>query len=246
MNVVADLTRHNPTAADPTVYEGTKLGVGHTASPPVDQWASQVSSWWTGWWPELHTRVQLSDSRGPAFVFQAKTDLLGSKTLEALAVTDDRGNTIQALQNSNMANTGAQLIIDNLVVLLGLYVVEGLWAAVCFASNINPAWIPVAVAEGVVWLVLYTYSITILAASLKNGGYDPWFRFWVLLFTGLIFCFGAFCLIFGPPILGGILAHKDVTDNLLAVLPGAWILFVFKCMACIALFAAAIATLFGA
>jgi len=239
VNVVADLTTH-----DPAIYDGTDLGVGQTADPPDADWVQHVNSWWTIPWPELHTRVEKYHPSGSSLVVQVKSDLLGSRTLETLAATDDMGNSIQTLDNSAIVNAAMQLIIDNLVVMAGLYLIELFWASACFASNSNPGWIPFAVALGFDWMILYTYSITILEASLRNSGFDPWFRFWVLLLTGLVFCFGAFCLTFGYVILGSILAGKDVTEALLSILPGGWILFVFKCIACFALVTAALYTRF--
>ena len=240
INVVADLAAIDPNTPSP--YDGTDVGVGETAPPPQDDWVSKVISWWTFPWPELHSRIEESHPEGVSVIAQVKTDLFGGLTIETLSVDDNEGGTIENLSDLIIDIT-VQLLIDKMAIALGLLIVEFIWKAACFASNTNPSWIIPASLIGIVWLSLYTYSVTIFEASLRNSGYDPLIRFWVLIVTGLLFAFGAFLLTFGSRIVAALLVGSDISNMLLSMLPGGFILLVFKLMALIPLMMYAVATL---
>jgi hypothetical protein len=242
INVEANLAALNPNAPSP--YDGTDLGVGETAPPPQDEWPSKVISWWTWPWPELHSRIEESHPEGISVTAQIKTDLLGFLTIETLSVNDNEGGTIENLSDAVIDIT-VQLLIDKLAIAIGLLLVEFMWKIACIASNTNPSWLIPATLLGIDWLILYSYSVAVFEASLRNSGYDPLLRFWVLVVTGLIFAFGAFLLDFGAKVVAALVVGKDVTDMLLGHLPGGFVLLVFKLLALIPLMTYAVATLFA-
>ncbi|NHJ15129.1 MAG: hypothetical protein EAX95_15710 [Candidatus Thorarchaeota archaeon] len=241
----ADLSRHDPNnPGEEQMYDGTKLAAA-APPPPSGDWTQEVESWWTGPWPELHSQVNKTSQNGARIVFRAKVDLLGVMTSEDFLLTDHENNDIRDLNDSGIVDIALQLTWDNLYVQAGLIAVEFMWRTACYASNLNPGWVFPAFALGLDWLLLYVYYVTIIEIQLRNSGYDSATRFWVLITMGLINAFGWFALDLGAKILGTIIAGGGVTEMLIENLPGAFILLVFKMIALVPLFIAAIYTLTG-
>ncbi|MGY5873510.1 MAG: DUF2341 domain-containing protein [Candidatus Thorarchaeota archaeon] len=228
------------TLPDPVIADGTSFG--EPQPPPQEDWITQVINWWTGPWPECHSKVDQFYPNGGHAMVQTKTDLFGRMNMEMLSIGDGQGNNLDELDET-VGDLSIQLLLDNLVVLGGLLILEFIFASVSFAANFNPLWTPVAVAEGFVWLLLYIYSITILEVNLRNSGYPPLLRFQVLIATGLLFGFGALLLGIGYKVFGAILAGENVGEVISESILGSFIFLIFKLCAAAALFAFAFYTL---
>ncbi|RLI48265.1 MAG: hypothetical protein DRO73_09790 [Candidatus Thorarchaeota archaeon] len=142
---------------------------------------------------------------------------------------------------NSVTEIAIDLLLDRLHIAIGLVMVELMWLGACYAANFEPNWGIVACLIGLDWLLLYTYSIAIYEAALRNSGYDSRLRFWVLILVGLAFAFGALTPLLAR-ILGAILAAVDMTETLSAWGPGGLICLIFKLVALVPLFAYAITT----
>jgi hypothetical protein len=217
---------------EPEEADGTHFG-GPTL-PPQDEWVTNVTSWWTGPWPVLHSRIEESNQENASIVAQAKCNLLGQLTMETFDVTDDDDNELSDV-GENISDIATQLLIDKWIVTAGLLAVEFIWQAACYASYYVPGWIFVAMALGLDWFFLYTYLLMILEATLRNSGFPAAIRFWVLLVAGAVLGFGSLLLVFGVPVLGAMLAAQDVTKALDRCLPGGYVTVFFKLLALVSL-----------
>jgi hypothetical protein len=93
INVEADLNRHNPNAPnpdDPVDSDGTATGYKPASAAIsfvdmlVDMATANTLSWWTGWWPLLHTRTTGILASGAFYIYQTAVDLLSEFILEVL------------------------------------------------------------------------------------------------------------------------------------------------------------------
>jgi hypothetical protein len=120
INVVADLTRHDPTAPNPEENDGTVRGLKPCAAAVsfvdsmVSMSASNTVSWWTGWWPVIHVKTFGSLESGASFSYQIAVDLLGTVSLEDMSIATAREDgyddaTIQAMVNQGDADFLAEL-----------------------------------------------------------------------------------------------------------------------------------------
>ncbi len=93
INVVADLTRHDPTAPDPDEpvdYDGTSTSSGEDSArvheqdteAMTDQADASISIYWTGPWPELHIDVMKQISVEISLTVHSKVDLLAAVSVE--------------------------------------------------------------------------------------------------------------------------------------------------------------------
>ncbi len=106
INVVTDLNEQDPNSStppptrnpphgttQPTIKnDGTGSGYTPTAEAVsfvdmlVEMATSGTQSWWTGWWPVLHSRTSGTLDSGATYAYQVGVDLLGSIVLEAFSV----------------------------------------------------------------------------------------------------------------------------------------------------------------
>ena len=220
MGLWADLTQSLPDIPEPTTADGTVLGEPHP--PPQEDLVSKVLSWWTGPWPELHSKIDETTTGGALIKAQAKADLLREMRIEYLTATDENNQNILTLGN-DAGSIAIQLLIDNWYIFLGLLFVDFMWATACSCACVIPGWIPYAIALGIDWLVLYGWSIAVFECSLRNSGYSPNIRFWALIIAGAALAFGVLLFEIGVPVLRALLVHEDVSTKLLEKMPGAFI-----------------------
>lgn len=95
INVVADLNRHNPNAPnpdDPVDSDGTATGYKPALAAIsfvdmlIDMATANTISWWTGWWPLLHTRTTSTLASGAFCAYQVAVDLFGTPQLEEFSM----------------------------------------------------------------------------------------------------------------------------------------------------------------
>ena len=93
INVVADLNRPNPNAPNPDdLVDSDGTSTGYKPAPAaisfvdmlIDMATANTQSWWTGWWPLLHTRTTGILASGAFYIYQTAVDLLSAFILEEL------------------------------------------------------------------------------------------------------------------------------------------------------------------
>jgi hypothetical protein len=109
--VVADPNRRLHDEPEPVVYDGTTEGLYKGSShflliPTLEDILSYMIQWWTGWWPELHTKFEQTSLDGPSIIYQEKCDLLGQSEVErtSLHVSDDNSIEEQPFFEALAAN----------------------------------------------------------------------------------------------------------------------------------------------
>ena len=193
IRVVADLSRHDPTASvsdEPEPYDGTHEGKAdagprrilsiasqNRADNALNEGATAPQPYWTGPWPLLHIPVQIME--GSAFiVFTISIDLLANVAVESvdvgLSIEDGVSDTvIAALVDGIMAELssawGGQIGTFALALRLSLI---GLDIACTYSPPVAPAFLALA-ASYAAWLLLFAGWVYIVMAAVDDGYMTP-------------------------------------------------------------------------
>jgi hypothetical protein len=114
INVVADPNKRLPSVPDPVGSDGTSEGlyegsIHDLPIPTLEDILSDVVQWWTGWWPELHTRFEQTTSDGQSIIYQEKCDLLGHSVVEATSL---HASNVDPIEEQSFYEALAENVID--------------------------------------------------------------------------------------------------------------------------------------
>jgi hypothetical protein len=136
ITVVADPNRHAPAAPDPVGADGTPEGYSPSSAAVsfvemlIAMATANTYSWWTGWWPVLHSRTTGTLASGGTYAYQMAVDLLSITVLEDFVVDTPADDHLTDDQITLMAQTSvldlfAEAFTVDAAILWGASIVMG-------------------------------------------------------------------------------------------------------------------------
>ncbi len=129
-------------------------------------------SWWTGWWPVLHSRTTGTLESGATYAYQMAVDLLGNTVLEDFAVDTPVDDHLTDGQITLMAQTGvldlfAEAFTVDAAILWGAAIVMG--AIDILLALVTKLPTPPQLALLAVLVIAYTLAMFLGLAALWDG-----------------------------------------------------------------------------